>query len=349
MKEKIWDWLTSLKLAIVLASLATLVTMIGSLIMHYNPRLFGDLDAVTLGYWYPQAASQAPLLTLWMPIAAVLIIAFAVTTLCCLIDWLAHLRSRWRKTGEYMIHLGFCLLVIAFFWGNIAGYRTAGNLVAVGQTLVLPYHEGYSLRLDEFEPVFDETGRRPLDMINHLTLLKGDQEVVQALVRTNHPLTYSGLVVLPASFRQEASGFNFLIPGVGRADLEKGAQITLADGHALNVLDFLPTARRVGERVVPMGSGLAAPALHLKLTGEDETLWQGWYFLREGPPLPLLQRGIQLRPMEPILKTYSVLTINYDPGASLALAGGLAMTAGVLIAIFSYYAKRRRHDRPDIV
>lgn len=347
-KEKIWDWLTSLKLAIVLASLATLVIMIGSLVMHYHPHRFGDLDAVTLGQWYPHAASQAPLHTLWMPIAAVLIIAFAINTLCCLIDWLARLRSRWRKTGEYLIHLGFCLLVIAFFWGHIAGYRTAGNLLAVGDTLALPHHDGYSLRLNKFEPVFDESGRRPLDMINHLSLLQGEREVKSALVRTNHPLTYGGLAVLPASFGQQADGFRFLVSGVGRADLEKGARLTLTGGEILSVLDFLPSARRMGERVVPMGSGLNAPALHLQLMSEGTIVWQGWYFLREGPPLQLLQRGIELRPLEPLIRTYSVLTINYDPGASLALVGGLAMAAGVFIAIFSYYAKRRRHERPDI-
>ncbi|KIH77020.1 ResB-like family protein [Geoalkalibacter ferrihydriticus] len=346
---KIWNWLTSLKLAIVLASLATLVIMIGSLIMHYYPAAFGDLDRVTLGSWYPEAAQSTPWHTLWMPIAAVLLIAFAINTLCCLIDWLLRLRTRWRKTGEYLIHFGFCLLLLAFFWGNISGYRSAGNHLAVGETLELPHHAGLSLRLDEFQPVFDETGRRPLDMINHLTLLKGDQVVKSAEARTNHPLMHRGLVVVAASFTREAIGFRFLVPGRGQVALEPGKTLALPGGEVLLVKEFLPNARRMGNRVLPLGGGLMAPALHLELRTEQETVWEGWYLLREGPPLPLVQRGLALRPTEPLLRTYSILTINHDPGARMALVGGLAMCAGVFIAIFSYYAKRRRHDRPDIL
>ncbi|WP_429884498.1 cytochrome c biogenesis protein ResB [Geoalkalibacter halelectricus] len=348
MFEKIWNWLTSLKLAIVLASLATLVIMIGSLVMHYYPMVFGDLDRVTLGDWYPEAARRAPWHTLWMPIAAVLLIAFAVNTLCCLIDWLLRIRSRWRKTGEYLIHFGFCLLLIAFFWGNVSGYRTSGNLLAVGDTLDLSNHAGLSLRLDDFQPVFDETGRRPLDMINQLTLHNGDRPIATAEARTNHPLMHRGLVVVPASFTREAGGFRFVVPGRGQIALEPGKNLTLANGEELRVKEFLPNARRMGERVVRMGGGLMAPALRLELHAEEQLLWEGWYFLREGPPQALLQRGLQLRPTEPLLRTYSVLTINYDPGARMALIGGLAMSAGVFIAIFSYYAKRTRQDRPDI-
>jgi len=348
--NKIWKWLTSLKLAIVLASSATLVIMVGSLVMHYHPRLFGDLDAVTLGAFYPAAARQAPLLTLWMPVAALLIIAFAVNTLCCFLDWLPRLRSRWRKTGEYLIHLGFCLLVVAFFWGQFSGYRTAGNLLAVGETLNLPEQPGLSLRLDDFRPVFDESGRRPLDMVNELTLLRNGEEIASKQVRTNHPLSYQGLVVLASSFQQEASGFSFHAPGFGRMDLEDGTRLTLPGGDTLSVLNFLPTARRQGERVVARGNTLNDPALHLQLMGNDGRMrWQGWYFLRQGPPAALVEQGLNLRPLQPIVRTSSVLTINYDPGANLALVGGILMGAGVLVAIFSYYAKRRRQDRPQVV
>ncbi|WP_305045097.1 cytochrome c biogenesis protein ResB [Geoalkalibacter sp.] len=348
MKEKIWDWLTSLKLAIVLATLATLVIMAGSLIMHYHPRLFGDLDGVTLGHWYPQAARQAPLHTAWMPLAAVLLVAFGVNTLCCLIDWLARLRSRWRKTGEYLIHLGFCLLLTAFFWGHLAGYRSAGNLLRVGETQPLKGLAGLSLRLDDFRPVFDETGRRPLDMINHLTLLDGERELTAKQARTNHPLMHQGLVVVPASFGQEATGFRFALPHQGVVSLEKDARINLAEGKILTVLEFLPAARRVGNRVLPMGGGLTNPALHLHLGRGEETLWQGWYVLREGLPAELATQVGAMRPTEPVYRIYSILTINYDPGARMALVGGLAMCAGVSLCLFSYYAKRRRQDRPDI-
>jgi len=46
---------------------------------------------------------------------------------------------------------------------------------------------------------------------------------------------------------------------------------------------------------------------------------------------------------------YSILTINYDPGANLALTGGIAMGCGVVLTLFSFYRKRTRGDRPDII
>jgi cytochrome c biogenesis protein len=45
---------------------------------------------------------------------------------------------------------------------------------------------------------------------------------------------------------------------------------------------------------------------------------------------------------------YSILTINYDPGANLAFAGSIAMGCGVLLTLVSFYRKRARGDRPDI-
>ena len=46
---------------------------------------------------------------------------------------------------------------------------------------------------------------------------------------------------------------------------------------------------------------------------------------------------------------YSILTINYDPGARLAFVGAIAMGCGVLLTLVSFYRKRARGDRPDIV
>ena len=253
--SKGWQLLCSLKLAIVLASAVTLLTVGGSLLMPFNPKVFAGMDSVPLGLWLEKVATLAPAMTWWIPVAGILVVLLGVNTLCCFLDWVCHFRARWRKCGEYLIHLGFVLILVAYLWGSQAGFRSANNPLLVGQSKSLP-QPGLSLRLEAFEPVLNQAGR-PVDMLNTLALYQGNQLVKRTQARTNHPLTWNGLVIIPASYGQT---------------------------------------------------------------------------MRGGSSLP-----------------YSILTINYDPGANLALAGGIAMGCGVVLTLFSFYRKRTRGDRPDIV
>ena len=252
--SKSWKLFCSLKLAIVLASAVTLLTVGGSLLIPFNPRIFAALDSMPLGLWLSQIATQAPRMTWWIPVGGILVVLLGVNTLCCFIDWLCHFRARWRKCGEYLIHVGFVLILAAYLWGSQAGFRSEKNGLLIGQSKPLP-QLGVTLKLEAFEPVFNQAGR-PIDMLNTLALYQGDQLLKRVQARTNHPLTWNGLVILPASYGQTMRG--------GR---------------------YLP---------------------------------------------------------------YSILTINYDPGANLAFTGAIAMGCGVMLTLVSFYRKRARGDRPDI-
>jgi len=46
---RLWEWGCSLKLAIYVASLATLLIMGGSLIMHKHPQVFESMDQMLMG------------------------------------------------------------------------------------------------------------------------------------------------------------------------------------------------------------------------------------------------------------------------------------------------------------
>lgn len=344
----LWRLLCSLKLAIVLAASVTLLGIGGSLVMHFNPRVFGDLDRMILGRWWSTAGSSAPLLSWWVPVGAVLLALLGLNTLCCFLDWARRIRYRWRKGGEYLIHLGFVLVLLAYFWGSVAGFRSEGNRLFVGQTLPLPSLPGHFLRLEAFEPIFGENGR-PVDMLSTVALLHGDNVLARQIVRTNTPLTWKGLAVLPGSFGRTVEGFTVHIAGVGRTSFSPGTELPLPDGLRLRVLNFTPDARRLaGGRVVQRSGELSSPAFELELGQRDGSTWRGWYLLAEGPPPPLAEAGLLLRPVEPLYRPYSILTINDDPGASLALTGGLAMLAGVLLALVSFYYKRGRGDRPEV-
>jgi len=346
--ERLWALGCSLKLAIYAASAATLLIMGGSLVMNAYPRIFGGMDGTTINNWFAGAWRSAPQLTWWLPLTALCLLIFGINTLCCLIDWLTHLRARWRKTGEYLIHTGFLLLLVGYTWGNLAGFRSGPHRLAPGETLALPQLPAYAVRLDRFTPSFSPEGR-PLDMVSEVVLLRDGADVARGTVSINHPLLHDGLVILATSLDQRLAGFRCFLNGVGTIDLAPGSRVPLPDGGTLGVLNLLADARQTADgRVVPMGEQLGNPALQLLLLRPDGSMWQGWYFLREAPPFELAAAGADLRPLQPLAGYVSLLTINRDPGAGLALTGGSCLTIGVLLAMFSFYRKRARGDRPQI-
>jgi len=346
--QRLWNLGCSLKLAIYVASLATLLIMGGSLVMPAHPEIFGGMDAAPIGEWFAGAWARAPQLLWWLPLTALCLVIFGLNTLCCLVDWLIHLKARWRKAGEYLIHSGFLLLLVGYLWGNLAGFRSGPHRLAAGETLQLPTTQ-YALRLERFAPDFSAEGR-PLDLVNEVALLHAGQEVARGTVRFNHPLLHDGLVILATSLDQRLTGFRCFLPGIGMVDLAPGSRVALPDGHTLGVLNLLADARQTGDgRVIPVGERLGNPAMQLLLLRPDGSSWQGWYFLREAPPLPLATTtGAAPQPLQPLAGYVSLLTVNRDPGAGLALAGGGCLTVGVLFAMLSFYRKRARGDRPQV-
>jgi hypothetical protein len=347
LRQKAWAVGCSLKLAIALASVATLLIMGGSLVMHFNPAVFAGMEQEIMSQWLPQAWAHAPLLVFWVPLSGLIIILFGINTLCCLIDWLFKLRTRWRKTGEYLIHAGFILLVIAYFWGNITGFRSGAHRLFPGERVTITNMPEYALQLEEFTPRLEPSGR-PLDMINRVSLWKNEKRVAEAMVHFNHPLIYDGLVILPSSFGEDLQGFRFHLPGRGFVDLTTGSRLAISDDTTLVVHKLLPDARQDRQgRVTPVSNQVNNPAMLLSLWRSGEKIWEGGYFLRSPLPSELWEAGVAIQPVEPIFKIFSLLTINRDPGDKLALTGSLCISVGVIFAFFSFYRKRSQGDRPE--
>ena len=348
MPSRIWKFCCSLKLAIWLASLATFILMAGSLLIPFNPSLFGSMDQFVMGDWLHLIARRNLSQTWWLYLDGALIFLFGLNTLCCFVDWLRQIRTRWRKTGEYLLHLGVVLVLLAYFWGSVAGWRLTDRQCRVGALTPLPDWPGHYLRVDSFRPVFSPSGP-PLDMISEVSLLRGEDVLQQATVQINHPLLRGGLVVTPVSFTSKPTGFRVSLPGQNTIDLSPGQKLAFSDGSRLETLRFFPDARRTSDGAVrALGEQLDNPAIELKFTAADGNWWQGWYFLRERSPEELARFGLIFNVLKPIFSVYSVLTIDYDPGAPLAAVGGGLMTVGVLLALFSFYRKRRWQDRPEI-
>lgn len=348
MLQRIWNLLCSLKLAIYLASIATLLLMGGSLLVPFNHQVFGNMDQVPFGEWLSNTAQNHLSMTWWFWLASLFMLLFGINTLCCFIDWLMHFRARWRKSGEYMLHIGVVLVIVAYVWGSAAGWRNSRLQVAVGESVTLEDWPGHSLRLDAFEPVFTGKGP-PQDMISDVTIMKGEEELIQARVQINSPLLHGGLVVTPVSFGQVPTGIRFSGPGDSSKELTSGDQLELPTGSTVHFTRFVPDVRRQNDGSLEYRSDhFGTPAYEISINYREGGVWNGWYYPTNGMPRELRMAGFNLRPVAPLHKTYSLLTVNYDPGAPLAAVGGSLMAIGVLIALFSFYRKRARQDRPEV-
>lgn len=346
MLQRIWSLCCSLKLTIILASLTTIFAMFGSLLIVRHPQLFNGMDDSPLLTWFQATGIHGLQLSWWLPLTTLLILLLALNTLCCFIDWARHFSARWRKCGEYLIHLGFILIVVAYGWGSIAGFRSDGNAIASGDIIAIKQLPGYFLRLNNFQPRMAASGR-PIDMLSNVSLLKGDQELTTATVRFNHPLTYGALSILPGSFEQRSEGFLCQFNNQ-QVELKTGITLAVNATNTLRVQAFYPNVVHRGDRIIPSGNRLINPAFLLQLTNPQGKTTSHWYVVKQRPPRALSEAGVSLIPIQPLYQTYSVLTINRDPGAPLALAGGVAMMLGVSLALFSFYYKRKRKDRPEI-
>ena len=345
MLSRLWKLLCSLKLTIVLASAATVLTIGGSIVMIRYPKTFGMIDQMPLGAWFSRFGSSNYAITGWFWIVCLLLILLGINTLCCFCDWLPRVRYRWRKSGEYLIHLSFVLILVAFIWGSYSGDRSEGHRIPVGATIELTeIAPGYQLKLVSFDPTFSAEGR-PNDLPSTLVLLKDGTVVKEGTIRLNHPLTYADLIILPGSLAQQVEGFRFS----GAVELRPGSIVRRPDGTALRVISFLPDVVLRNGRIFPGGEELNNPAFELELLAPGHEPWRGWYLLRQPLPSPLAAAGFSLQPLEPLVTWVSILTINRDPGADLALFGAWCMAIGVLLALLSFYDKRQRGDVPDII
>ena len=348
MWKTIWEFCCSLKLAIYLASAATLLLMGGSLLIPFNAPIFGPMDSLALGAWLTRVAADSLAKTWWFYLAAALLLLFGLNTLCCFIDWLWHIRARWRKAGEYLLHLGVVLVLVAYVWGNAAGWRHNGLQCSIGRITPLPKWPGHFIRVDNFQPVFTGQGP-PQDMISDITILRGDSVLHQGRVQINQPLLENGLVVTPVSFGRQPSGYQMRLADFQRVDLKANTQHRLNNGGTLRVLRVLPDARQQANgQILYRSNQLGNPAFELQYIHPNGDTWRGWWFLRQPLPTALQSRGVQLRPATPLFDSFSSLTVNYDPGAPLAAVGSGLMTVGVLLALASFYRKRQRHDRPEV-
>ena len=106
--------------------------------------------------------------------------------------YIAADKNRFFILGTYLSHLSIILLVLAYIIGSTLGFRESSFIVVEGETREVGYDTGLSLSLISFADSYYEDGA-PSDFQSDVILYKDGQEVAQAEIHVNHPLSYENI------------------------------------------------------------------------------------------------------------------------------------------------------------
>ncbi len=165
-------------------------------------------------------------------------------------------KGRWTRIGVYIVHSSILLLLVGALIGSLFGFKANMNIdegvtsnTAFNTKLKLPIHLGFSIRCDDFEVKFYDTGA-PEDFRSTLTIIENGKESFTKDIRVNHPLRYKGINVFQSSYGQARSSqpdsitLGILQKNTGLEtthSLKIGQQVQLPDDNGVFRLDKFET------------------------------------------------------------------------------------------------------------
>ena len=246
-------------------------------------------------------------------------------------------KNRFSPAGTFLTHLSLILFVLGFLITAFWGFRNGAFIVAEGGKAAVGHGTGLSLELTSFEDEYWPDGR-PKDYRSYVALYSGGQEVTQALVRVNSPLSYHGINFYQASFGP-ASRIRVL-----------ASQGILYDGAVPLTQTFVSQglARYAGELNLPE-AGITVQLASRAFNGTDKIIGEnevGLFIFRAGTAEPeafeVLQMGVPLD-YEGLQFTftgeaqYSVFQVTHNPGIILVWIACAALILGLGLVFYLPY------------
>jgi len=343
--KSLWQWLVSPRLAVVLSLLIVGDVLIGTFLLSAYADRFGGIDLEVFFFWLFDTGISNVALSWWIFALLALLSLLTLNTVACLIDSLAVIVVRRRKGRviarrllSQAVHLGFVVVLIGHLVSSATGFKTTNNRLVEGTNIAMPGDQGLSLRLNRLDVSYSEDGGMAR-MDAALSLMRDGRVIKEKIVRLNEPLLYRGNAVYITHHGEIPQGIRLRVSGNGVSDT---VRVMFGDQRGSRFRDY----RIVPGRLIPdfvldsagnvysASSEFRNPALELKVFKGDVEWAQGWAFL--GFPnwralafdgYAFFFSGIDSRP-------YAVLTINKDPGAIIALAGGLLFMTALIALLF---------------
>lgn len=319
--------LSSLKTTLALAATLMTLSAWGSVAIQKTPEAYAQIERGVLAEWL-RAAGVA---TSWWVAAMVAVAALLALNTCVCVT--ARLLRAWRTrrltlrfASAHFTHVGFLLVLLAHAIGSAAGFRSDGHRAFSGGSFVVSARPGWAFDVGRIALDLAPEGY-PRSLDAQMTVKVGGTQPRQASVRVNHPLFAQGVAVYLTGAEPMLRGWTLGLPDGRRVLAEIGRPVGLPAGD-LVLADWMQT---------PEGR----IALQAQWTPRGGAPVGGWLSPAPGQPLPL-PGGTTLLWGEIAIEPLASFDVRYDPGAPLALAGGVALSASLVPLL---WPRRRRARR----
>jgi cytochrome c biogenesis protein len=250
---------------------------------------------------------------------------------------LAAQKNRFSPAGTFLTHLSLILFVLGFLVTAFWGFRHASFIVPEGSKADVGHGTGLSLELISFEDEYWPDGR-PKDFRSYVALYSGEQEVAQAVVRVNSPLSYRGINFYQASFGLAA-----------RIQIRQG-EAALYDGNVPLAYTFESESllRYAGEFALPE-AGITVRLVSAAFNGADPIIGENALAVlvyRQGISDPVafevLEAGVP-RQFEDLqftfvsLGQFSVFQVTHNPGITVVWIACAFLILGLSLVFYLPY------------
>jgi cytochrome c biogenesis protein len=290
---------------------------------------------------------------------------------------LATERGHWREGGSLVFHSSFYVLLVGVVVAHGFGFvgqvnvtegggftdtRISYERAEPGRWFDLDDHEGFQVRLDEFDVAW-HPDLTPQRFVSTVTILEDGEEVRTGEVQVNHPLSHGGMTLYQMRFGMAPhvtvrSGDEVLFDervrlGQGDANTWTGAaKVSMSDPQIALELLLLPDYDEVDGQVVNRGPEPNNPRLFANLWVGDLGLQRpvpatefdrergsrlAATDLGEGDVAELL--GDQLVVEFSQLDLWSGFQVAHQRGRGILLLAGVLILAGLIPSLYAY---RRR-------
>lgn len=306
--------MASLKVAIPLLVLLTVITIIGSLFPE--PDLFKSMGYLGL---------------------------LALLGLSLLLVTILHIPSILKRKGRNALmgvittHLGILVLIAAVIYGGFSGFRHRIKLIEGDITVVpgLPF----VIQLDEL--LIEEYRQEDFPHINlgalpkkkqqsRLTLLKSGKPLLSTLAAPGSPAIVNGITLLPSV---SDTGWYFELIVIDPQGREK----------TIPVRPWMPPLITLGERRIMTHSIVTGDLKEAELFTIEDDKMTSLGFARQAQPLVIDGYSVSLG----LTRRYTGMQVYNRPQELLLVLGSMLMFTGLVWHFYFRHRERKQEDRRD--